>query len=97
MARPTPSAAPSSPPPTGSWPGTPHSSNGRLNVSQLAIEASVKWWHLTHQHTDLRERFQAEAHARTTRVAALRSADDYEDLKRKTLSSANTPATWRVA
>ncbi|MEV5350756.1 hypothetical protein [Streptomyces achromogenes] len=30
--------------------GTPLRSSGRLSVSQLAIEAGVKRWHLTHQH-----------------------------------------------
>jgi hypothetical protein len=34
--------------------GTPLRSTGRLSVSQLAIEAGVARWHLTHQHTDLR-------------------------------------------
>jgi hypothetical protein len=64
--------------------GTPHRSQGRLNVSQLAVEANVKRWHLTHQHTDLKERFQAEvSRAQTKQAAALRSADDYDDLKRK--------------
>ncbi|MDO0909878.1 hypothetical protein QQM39_03070 [Streptomyces sp. DT2A-34] len=41
--------------------GTPQRSNGRLNVSQLAIEADVKRWHLTHQHPDLKDLFQAQA------------------------------------
>lgn len=39
--------------------GNPTRSTGRLNVSQLAIEAGVKRWHLTHQHTDLKDQFQA--------------------------------------
>ncbi|WP_109530080.1 hypothetical protein [Nocardia aurea] len=64
--------------------GTPRRSRGRLNISQLAVEANVKRWRLTHQHTDLKDRFQAEiAHAETQQAAIIRSADDYEDLKRK--------------
>lgn len=39
--------------------GTPLRSTGRLSISQLAIEADVKRWHLTHQHLDLKELFQA--------------------------------------
>ncbi|WP_231963881.1 hypothetical protein [Mycobacterium adipatum] len=38
--------------------GKPLRSSGRLNVSQLAIEADVPRWHLTHQHVDLKEMFQ---------------------------------------
>ncbi|MGV9895155.1 hypothetical protein [Streptomyces tendae] len=64
--------------------GTPHRSNGRLNVTQLAIEAGVKRWHLTHQHTDLKDRFQAEAElAEARRTTAAQSADAYEELKLK--------------
>lgn len=64
--------------------GTPHRSNGRLNVSQLSIEADVKRWHLTHQHTDLKDRFQAEvALSEAKRTTAARSADAFEDLKRE--------------
>ncbi|MBX9398362.1 hypothetical protein K4749_33435 [Streptomyces sp. TRM72054] len=43
--------------------GTPLRSSGRLSVSQLAIEAGVKRWHLTHQHLDLKELFQARVQA----------------------------------
>jgi AcrR family transcriptional regulator len=39
--------------------GKPLRSTGRLSVSQLAVEAGVARWHLTHQHTDLKEMFQA--------------------------------------
>jgi hypothetical protein len=63
---------------------TPHRSNGRLNVSQLAIEADVKRWHLTHQHPDLKDLFQAEvAKQESRRATHLRSADALEDLQRK--------------
>ncbi|TKA04903.1 hypothetical protein [Actinacidiphila oryziradicis] len=64
--------------------GTPHRSNGRLNVSQLAIEASVGRWHLTHQHTDLKDLFQAEATREEAKRAALaRSRSDDEDLNQQ--------------
>ncbi|WP_430378147.1 hypothetical protein [Streptomyces sp. B1-3] len=64
--------------------GTPHRSNGRLNVTQLAIEADVKRWHLTHQHTDLKERFQAEAaQEEAKRAKAAQNGDDLEKLKRE--------------
>ncbi|MFI5942886.1 hypothetical protein ACIBCB_21880 [Streptomyces uncialis] len=63
---------------------TPHRSNGRLNVTQLAIEADVKRWHLTHQHTDLKDRFQAEAaQEETKRMKAAQTGDDLEELKRQ--------------
>ncbi|MEU7559991.1 hypothetical protein [Streptomyces eurythermus] len=63
---------------------TPHRSNGRLNVTQLAIEADVKRWHLTHQHTDLKDQFQEEvARAEAKRAASAKVADAYEDLKRE--------------
>ena len=39
--------------------GTPLRSTGELTVVQLAAEAGVKRWKLTHQHTDLMHSFQA--------------------------------------
>ncbi|MEU4814911.1 hypothetical protein AB0G03_04590 [Micromonospora aurantiaca] len=64
--------------------GTPQRSNGRLNVSQLVIEAGVKRWNLTHQHTDLKDLFQAEAtRVEAQRPALQRSAQTHEDLKRQ--------------
>lgn len=44
--------------------GKPLRSSGRLNISQLAIEADVPRWHLTHQHLDLKETFQAHVRKR---------------------------------
>ncbi|MFF9547373.1 hypothetical protein ACF1B4_27755 [Streptomyces albidoflavus] len=62
--------------------GTPHRSNGRLNVTQLAVEADVKRWHLTHQHTDLKDRFQVEAaREEAKRTKASQTGDDLEELK----------------
>jgi hypothetical protein len=39
--------------------GTPLRSTGEVTVVQLAEEAGVKRWRLTHQHVDLMRRFQA--------------------------------------
>ncbi|MFE0142786.1 hypothetical protein [[Kitasatospora] papulosa] len=64
--------------------GTPHRSNGRLNVTQLAVEADVKRWYLTHQHTDLKDRFQAEAaQEEAKRTKSAQTGDDLEELKRE--------------
>lgn len=41
--------------------GTPLRSTGELTVVQLAAEADVKRWLLTHKHRDLAEHFQARA------------------------------------
>ncbi|MCX3059652.1 hypothetical protein [Streptomyces beihaiensis] len=43
--------------------GTPLRSTGELTVVQLAAEADVKRWLLTHKHRDLAEQFQARARA----------------------------------
>jgi len=40
------------------------SKSGTLSVSQLAVEAGVKRWVLTHKHTDLREQFEAKVRER---------------------------------
>ncbi|WP_369035480.1 hypothetical protein [Streptomyces adonidis] len=64
--------------------GTPQRSNGRLNVSQLAVEADVKRWHLTHQHPDLKDLFQSHAtEEEAKRSAHVRGADAFEELKKK--------------
>jgi hypothetical protein len=39
--------------------GTPTRSTGALTVVQLAAEAGVKRWVLTHKHPDLRKEFEA--------------------------------------
>ncbi|MGW1024247.1 hypothetical protein ACWD4J_11110 [Streptomyces sp. NPDC002577] len=62
--------------------GTPQRSNGRLNVSRLAVEANVKRWHFTHQHPDLKDLFQAKtSEEEAKRASQGRSADAYEKLK----------------
>ncbi|MDF3294439.1 hypothetical protein [Streptomyces silvisoli] len=64
--------------------GNQQRSNGRLNITQLAIEADVKRWHLTHQHQDLKDTFQSEAAKDEARRATqARSADAFEELKKK--------------
>lgn len=64
--------------------GTPLRSSGRLSVSQLAIEADIKRWHLTHQHLDLKEHFQARVKAQdSTPEAFSRKINEYEQLKKK--------------
>jgi hypothetical protein len=62
--------------------GTPLRSTGRLSVSQLAIEAGVARWHLTHQHLDLKEQFQARVkNAEHTPAAFTRRLSEFENLK----------------
>ncbi|AGM31582.1 hypothetical protein MMAG44476_29256 [Mycolicibacterium mageritense DSM 44476 = CIP 104973] len=39
--------------------GTPKRSTGALSVVQLAVEADVKRWVLTHKHTDLADEFRS--------------------------------------
>ncbi|MFE1408589.1 hypothetical protein ACFW5D_34380 [Streptomyces sp. NPDC058770] len=64
--------------------GTPLRSSGRLSVSQLAIEADVKRWHLTHQHLDLKELFQARVKTQNgTPEAFSRKLSEHEQLKKK--------------
>ncbi|MER5627879.1 hypothetical protein ABT061_43335 [Streptosporangium sp. NPDC002544] len=41
--------------------GEPVRSTGALNVTQLAVEAGVKRWVLTHKHQDLMAEFQQRA------------------------------------
>lgn len=60
--------------------GKPLRSTGRLSVSQLAVEAGVARWHLTHQHTDLKEMFQARVKA-VGAAAAARQLSETEQLK----------------
>lgn len=62
--------------------GSPLRSSGRLSVSQLAVEAGVERWRLTHQHTDLKERFQARVKA-VQGAATAAEQSDYAKLKVK--------------
>ena len=43
--------------------GTPKRSTGALSVVQLAAEADVKRWVLTHKHTDLADEFRSRVEA----------------------------------
>ncbi|ORI18326.1 hypothetical protein BJI47_20670 [Rhodococcus sp. 1168] len=64
--------------------GKPLRSTGRMSVSQLAIEADVPRWHLTHQHVDLKELFQAQVKtAQSTPAAFARDLSNFEKLKAK--------------
>ncbi|WP_405545724.1 hypothetical protein OG590_33060 [Streptomyces goshikiensis] len=64
--------------------GKPTRSTGRLNISQLAIEADVKRWHLTHQHQDLQEVFKARAASdEVKRAKHVREEGAHQELKRK--------------
>ncbi|WP_435217141.1 hypothetical protein [Streptomyces sp. bgisy034] len=64
--------------------GKPQRSSGRLNISQLAIEANVKRWHLTHQHLDLKDLFQAHvAQDETQRATHTQATDALAELQRK--------------
>jgi hypothetical protein len=64
--------------------GTPLRSSGRLSVSQLAIEAGIKRWHLTHQHLDLKELFAARVKAATAdRQVSAHDLSDHNELKDK--------------
>jgi hypothetical protein len=60
--------------------GNPLRSTGRLSISQLAIEAGVARWRLTHQHLDLKEQFQARIKAADNDSGA-GQLTDYEKLK----------------
>ncbi|WP_071287800.1 hypothetical protein [Mycolicibacterium llatzerense] len=63
--------------------GEPLRSTGRLSVSQLAVEADVGRWQLTHQHIDLKEQFQARVrNADGAPAAFARQLSDYDQLKR---------------
>ena len=62
--------------------GTPLPSTGRLSISQLAVEAGVGRWHLTHQHLDLKEQFQARvANTGQSPAAFTRRLSEFENLK----------------
>ncbi|MCV7288153.1 hypothetical protein H7J87_22790 [Mycolicibacterium wolinskyi] len=62
--------------------GQPLRSTGRLSVSQLAVEADIPRWHLTHQHVDLKELFQAKVRNADGAPAAFsRHLSDYAKLK----------------
>jgi chromosome segregation ATPase len=64
--------------------GTPSRSNGRLSVSQLAVEAGVERWRLTHQHLDLRDQFQARVRELdANRASHAKSADALQALQQE--------------
>lgn len=62
--------------------GTPLRSTGHLSISQLAAEAGIGRWHLTHQHTDLKELFQASVQSAAAQAASsARQLSEAEQLK----------------
>ncbi|MFI7019300.1 hypothetical protein [Streptomyces sp. NPDC050164] len=64
--------------------GSPERSTGRLSVSQLAIEADVRRWQLTHRHTDLRDLFQARVRqAEDSRGSHQKTVEERDDLRRR--------------
>jgi hypothetical protein len=62
----------------------PDRHSGRLSISQLALEADVKRWYLTHQHLDLKTLFEARVKAaHNTPAAFAKRLSDYDLLKTK--------------
>ncbi len=55
--------------------GTPQRSTGALSIVQLAVEADVKRWVLTHKHTDLAEQFARRARTQEKMPSAFQSLD----------------------
>ncbi|MFE3206361.1 hypothetical protein [Embleya sp. NPDC059237] len=61
--------------------GAPRRSQGRLSISQLAVEADLKRWHLTHQHTDLKDLFhQRVAASEAGRAAQAQTVSAHDAL-----------------
>lgn len=58
--------------------GKPQRCGGNLSVSQLAVEANVKYWVVAQKHTDLRDHFQRLAVA--ARQAAAAHHDDNDPI-----------------
>jgi hypothetical protein len=69
--------------------GKPQRCSGNLSVSQLAVEANVKYWVVAQRHTDLRDHFQRLA------VAARRAAHAHDDDNDPIVndSSSSTPSS----
>jgi hypothetical protein len=64
--------------------GAPTRSTGRLSVTQLAAEAGLRRWHLTHQHTDLKDLFQARVRdLEAARVGQGTALDTLESLQKE--------------
>ena len=56
--------------------GTPLRSDGKLTIVDLAIEADVKRWVLTHKHTDLKDLFNARLKAVDQQPPAIQQLQD---------------------
>ncbi len=79
--------------------GTPAVSTGALSVLQLAAEAGVKRWVLTHKHPDLKAEFERRRTASNGIPAAFQNLQariaDLEDANRR-LRAGNSQLTERV-
>ena len=79
--------------------GTPTQSTGALTVLQLAAEAGVKRWVLTHKHPDLRQAFEDQRRVANGVPAAYQHLEgriaDLEAANRR-LRAENTELTERV-
>lgn len=79
--------------------GTPTRSTDALTVLQLAAEAGVKRWVLTHKHPDLRQAFEEQRRATNGVPAAFQHLNgkiaDLEAANRR-LRADNTELTERV-
>ncbi|MGW3498140.1 hypothetical protein [Streptomyces sp. NPDC001020] len=73
--------------------GTPTRSTGALTVVQLAAEAGVKRWVLTHKHPDLRKEFEDAREAVNGIPAAFQStqarADELESANQRLRQQVN--------
>ncbi len=56
--------------------GTPLRSDGKLTIVDLATEADVKRWVLTHKHTDLKDLFNARLKAAHQQPPAIQQLHD---------------------
>jgi predicted nucleic acid-binding Zn-ribbon protein len=56
--------------------GTPLRSPGKLTISDLAAEAGIKRWVLTHKHPELMQRYQAEFQTLGQKPVPLQAALD---------------------
>ncbi len=56
--------------------GTPLRSDGNLTIVDLAVEADVKRWVLTHKHTDLKDLFNARLKAAHQQPPAIQQLHD---------------------
>ncbi len=73
--------------------GTPLRSGGNLTIVDLAVEADVKRWVLTHKHTDLKDLFNAKVKTATHEPPLIHQLRD----RVSELEAANTDLRREVA